>query len=800
MQRATDPTCGMTVDVEPDTPRHVHEGVIYYFCCDGCRAHFAEDPAAVLVGKREKPEGVEDAEYTCPMHPEVRQLGPSNCPDCGMALEPAVIRAPVRRSEFTCPLHPEVVQSDSGSCPKCAMALEPRTVTVEAEDPELVDMRRRFRITLPLAAVVMALAMGEMIPGDPMGKVVSKEVNGWLQLLMATPAVLWGGWPFFQRGWASVVNHSPNMFTLIGMGTGAAFGYSVVATLIPGVFPAVSRTYGGSVAVYFETAAVIVALVQLGQVLELRARGRTSSALRALLDLAPPTATRISDCGHDFEIPLDEVEVGMRLRVRPGENLPVDGEVVEGSSAVDESMVTGEPIPVTKEAGSMVTGGTVNGAGSFVMTATRVGSETLLAQIVQMVAEAQRSRAPIQRLADVVSGWFVPGVVLAAVAAFVAWGVYGPEPQLAHALVNAVAVLIIACPCALGLATPMSIMVGTGRGANSGLLIKDAKVLEILEKVDTIVVDKTGTLTEGRPLLTIVQAFTGFSETNLLQMAASLERGSEHPLAQAIVTGAKDRSIEVLSATEFSSVTGKGVVGSVRGRRVAVGNAPLMESEGAIATSIEPCADDHRRQGLIVIYVAIDGKTAGFLGVQDPIKETTLEAIRSLHEAGLEVIMLTGDNMATATAVAQQLGIVEVEAEVLPEDKGEAIRRLQASGRTVAMAGDGVNDAPALAQAEVGIAMGTGTDLAMESAGVTLVKGDLLGIVRARMLSRATMRNIRQNLLFAFLYNSLGVPIAAGVLYPFFGLLLSPIIASAAMTLSSVIVITNALRLRTLEL
>jgi P-type Cu+ transporter len=734
--------------------------------------------------------------YTCPMHPEVRQPGPGTCPKCGMALEPVAPPAD-RRQEWVCPMHPQIVRDTPGSCPICGMALEPRTVGVEnGPNPELVDMTHRFWIGLVLTLPLLAGVMGDMLPGQPLRHLIPARPFAWAQLVLATPVVLWGGWSFFTRGWTSIVNRSLNMFTLIALGTGVAWAYSVVATVTPGLFPESFRTHGGQVALYFEAAAVITVLVLLGQVLELRARSQTSSAIRALLALAPKTARRLRDDGTDEEVPLESVAVGDRLRVRPGEGMPVDGVVVDGASAVDESMVTGESMPVEKTVGSRVTGGTVNGTGSMIIRAERVGSETLLAQIVHMVSEAQRSRAPIQRLADLVSSYFVPAVVLIAVVTFVAWAGWGPEPRMAYALVNAVAVLIIACPCALGLATPMSIMVGTGRGATAGVLIRSAEALELLEKVDTLVVDKTGTLTEGKPKLISVENRSGGSPNELLHLAATIERGSEHPLAAAIVAGAEERGVTLTSASDFRSVTGKGVVGRVRGHEIALGNRRLMEDGGVMLSDLGPRADALRRDGQTVMFVAVDGQPAGLVGVADPIKSTTGEALELLRSSGLRLIMLTGDSRATAEAVARTVGIDDIEAEVLPEQKSAIVKRLQGEGRRVAMAGDGVNDAPALAQADVGIAMGTGTDVAMQSAGITLVKGDLRGIARARRLSQATMRNIRENLFFAFVYNALGVPVAAGALYPLFGLLLSPIIASAAMTFSSVSVIGNALRLR----
>jgi P-type Cu+ transporter len=759
-----DPVCGMTISPD-DAVGHVdHKGNTYYFCSQGCLDQFKADPDRFLTPDRPvaapTPADME-REYTCPMHPEVRQRGP-------------------------------------GACPICGMALEPRTVTIEESNPELDDMTRRFRWSLLVTAPILAFMVSEFLPGQPLQRAVPHGAMNWIQLALATPVVLWGGWPFFVRGWASLVNRHLNMFTLIALGVGAAYAYSVVATLAPGLFPDSFRMMG-EVAVYFEPAAVIVVLVLLGQVLELRARSRTSSAIRNLLGLAPKTARRIDQDGTERDVALEEVHVGDRLRVRPGERIPVDGAVLDGRSTIDESMVTGEPIPVEKTAGSKVTGGTVNATGQFVMQAERVGSDTLLAQIVRMVSEAQRSRAPIQRLADTVSGWFVPIVILVAVITFIVWSQFGPAPRLAHALVNAVAVLIIACPCALGLATPMSIMVGTGRGAEAGVLIRNAEGLEILEKVTTLVVDKTGTLTEGKPRLMTV-APQGLDEARLLRLVASLENVSEHPLASAIVGGARERGIALADVTDFESITGQGVIGTVEGRRVAIGNLTLLDSLSVDAGASRSEADELRRSGQTVMFAAVDGRLAGLVGVADPIKETTREAIRALHAEGIRVVMVTGDNRTTADAVAKSVGIDHVEADVLPDRKTAVVKELQQKGQRVAMAGDGINDAPALAQADVGIAMGTGTDVAMESAGVTLVKGDLRGIVRARRLSRATMGNIRENLFFAFIYNVAGVPIAAGILYPWFGLLLSPMIASAAMTFSSVSVIGNALRLRSVKL
>jgi Cu+-exporting ATPase len=767
-----DPVCGMTVSAEPPKERRAeHEGTTYWFCGAGCQRKFVADPKRYLAPKAEAAAraatpGAEQHQaptpderlYTCPMHPEVRQQGP-------------------------------------GACPKCGMALEPLEVSTEQDDSELRDMTRRFRLSVALSAPLVALAMLGML-----GALPASSVWPWLEAALATPVVLWAGLPFFERARQSIVHNSLNMFTLIGLGVSVAYGYSVVALLAPGVFPASLRSHHGGVALYFEPAAVIVTLVLLGQVLELQARSQTGAALRALLGLAPKTARRLDADGTERDVPLEHVTVGDRLRIRPGEKVPVDGVVLEGASAIDESMVSGEPIPVEKHAKESVVGGTVNGTGTLVMRAERVGRDTLLSQIVQLVAEAQRSRAPIQRLADTVSGYFVPAVVLAALATFVVWGLFGPEPQLSYALVNAVAVLIIACPCALGLATPMSIMVAAGRGASAGVLFKDAEAIELLRAVDTLVVDKTGTLTEGKPHLVSVEPSEGSSALELLSHAASLEQGSEHPLAAAIVGGAGERGASLSPATDFVSITGKGVKGSVAGHAVALGNAALLVELGVAGAALETRAEALRADGQTVMFVVVDGELAGLLGVEDPIKATTPEAIAALHAEGLRVVMLTGDSGTTAVSVAKKLGLDDVIAEVLPQGKVEAIKQLQEHGHVVAMAGDGVNDAPALARAQVGIAMGTGTDVAMQSAGVTLVKGDLRGIVRARRLSRATLRNIRQNLFFAFAYNSLGVPLAAGVLYPFFGLLLSPMFAAAAMSLSSFSVIGNALRLRRAEL
>ena len=739
-------------------------------------------------------------EYACPMHQEVRQAEPGICYKCGMDLVSAtpMVKA---TGEWTCPMHPEVVQSGPGSCPICGMALEPRTATAEEEaNPELASMSRRFWVSVALTAPLLLGTMWEMFTGNPLIGGLSNQTLNWGQLMLATPVILWGGQPFFQRGYASVIRRSLNMFTLIALGTGVAYLYSLVATLFPEIFPAAFRGTSGDVAVYFESAAVIVTLVLLGQVLELRARSRTGSAIKALLNLAPNNALLVKDDNTEVSVPLSDVNPGDRLRVRPGDKVPVDGRLLEGSSAVDESMVTGEAMPVQKDTGDLVTGATVNGNGTFIMEALRVGSDTLLARIVTMVSEAQRSRAPIQRLADRVSGYFVPLVVAAAALTFVSWALFGPEPVLAHGLVNAVAVLIIACPCALGLATPISIMVGVGHGAGAGVLIKNAEALEMMEQVDVLVVDKTGTLTEGKPAVTSLMAVAGQSEDELLLLAASLEKGSEHPLGAAIAGEAARRGLTLQPATDFQSITGKGITGSIDGRKVILGNQQLMNDSGIDVSQLADAVRERQQAGETVIYVAAAGRPVGILGVSDPVKISTPDALKALRNEGIRIVMLTGDHETTAQAVADKLGIDEVRAQVLPAEKGAAIKALQQGGFIVAMAGDGINDAPALAQADVGIAMGSGTDVAMESAGITLVKGDLSGIVKARRLSRGTMRNIRQNLFWAFGYNALGVPVAAGVLYPFFGLLLSPMIAAAAMSFSSVSVIANALRLRRLSL
>ncbi len=832
---AEDPVCHMKVDPAKARAQAEHQGKTYYFCCPGCAQKFqaeperylalkgaagaglvqlgaGKNPAARIAGSPSgatvqiatapvrpvtAPSAVSGTVYTCPMDPEVRQPGPGACPKCGMDLEPEVVAPKPVKLEYTCPMHPQIVRDQPGTCPICGMDLEPRTVTAAPEENlELRRMKRRFWVSVALTAPLLAIAMAGMVAHMAVGP----RLLNWIELALATPVVLWAGWTFFQRGWASVVNRSANMFTLIAMGIGVAYVYSVAATVAPGILPASFREMDGAAHVYFEAAAAITALVLLGQVLELRARSQTSSAIRALLDLSPKIARRLREDGREEDVTLDRVLPGDRLRVRPGEKVPVDGVVLEGTSAVDESVITGESIPVEKGPGSRLVGATVNGTGSLVMQAERVGSETLLAQIVRLVSQAQRSRAPIQRIADRVSAWFVPVVIAIAVVTFVCWAIFGPQPRLAYAIVNAVAVLIIACPCALGLATPMAIMVGTGRGARAGVLIKNAQALEILQKVDTLVVDKTGTLTEGKPRVMSVLPADSLEQGELLRLAASLERGSEHPLAAALVRAAEERKLPLAEAQEFRYLTGRGVTGRVDGREVAAGNERLLEEIGVPTDSLLSRAQSLRAEGQTVILIAVDRQPAGVIGIADPIKQSTPQAISELRAAGVRLVMLTGDSRATAEAVARRLGIEEFQAEVLPEKKSEAVRRLQAQGRVVAMAGDGINDAPALAQAEVGIAMGTGTDVAIESGGITLIKGDLRGIVRARRLSQATMRNIRQNLFFAFVYNSLGVPLAAGVLYPFFGVLLSPIIAAAAMSFSSVSVITNSLRLRNVEL
>jgi P-type Cu+ transporter len=780
VQKEVDPVCGMTVEPATAAGSFEHNGTVYYFCSAHCLEKFRRDPASSL----QKP-----AQSTV-----VQPIGIQRVTSTEPPAHPVASRS---ANSYTCPMHPEIVRDAPGSCPICGMALEPRTVTLdEAENPELAQMSRRFWISLILTIPLFLIGMSEFVPAFDLERLMPMRAWSWLELLLATPVVLWGASPFFVRAWQSIVNRSLNMFTLIGLGVSVAYVFSVVATMLPRLFPPSFRNASGEVPIYFEAAAVITTLVLLGQVLELRARSRTGAAIKALLGLAPKTARRLRADGTDEDVGLDQIKRGDKLRVRPGEKVPVDGRVIEGSSAVDESMVTGEPIPVSKRAGDAVIGATVNTTGSFVMEAERVGSETLLSQIVQMVADAQRSRAPIQKLADRVSAYFVPAVVAIALLTFFAWSIWGPAPRMAYGLVNAVAVLIIACPCALGLATPMSIMVATGKAAQSGVLFRNAEAIEILRDVDTLVVDKTGTLTEGKPKLTSVATTPGTDEKTLLRLAASLERGSEHPLAAAIVSGAEQRGIELTTAGAFESITGKGVKGEVDGRKVSLGNQGLLDDSGANGVALQEQAQHLRRLGQTVMFVSIDSSVVGLVAVADPIKDSTPQAIKQLHDEGLRVVMLTGDSEVTARAVADKLGLDEVFAEVLPQQKLEIVKRLQSGGHTVAMAGDGINDAPALAQADVGIAMGTGTDVAMESGAVTLVKGDLRGIVRAILLSRATMRNIKQNLFFAFLYNALGIPIAAGLLYPFFGILLSPMIAAAAMSFSSVSVIANSLRLR----
>ncbi len=759
---ARDPVCGMTVDPATSRHRFDYRGETFHFCSAGCRAKFAVDPQKYLNTSKPNAAVPEGTIYTCPMHPQIRQTGPGNCPICGMALEPEV-------------------------------------ATLDAPpNPELVDMTRRFWIGLVLSVPPVVLEMGSHLAGGH--GFIDQTLSNWIQLVFATPVVLWAGWPFFVRGWQSLVTRNLNMFTLIAMGTGVAYVYSLIGTVAPDIFPATFRGHDGAVAVYFEAAAVITILVLLGQVLELRARAATSGAIKALLELAPKTARVVDDNGADHEVPIDSLKVGDKLRVRPGEKVPVDGVILEGRSTLDESLVTGESMPVTKEAGAKVIAGTLNQSGSFVMRADKVGRDTLLSQIVKMVADAQRSRAPIQRLADQVAGWFVPAVIAIAVIAFAAWAVFGPEPRMAYGMVAAVSVLIIACPCALGLATPMSIMVGVGRGAQAGVLIKNAEALERMEKVDTLVVDKTGTLTEGKPKVVAIVAAAGFQESEILRLAASVERASEHPLADAIVRAAKERDLDLSKVEEFDSPTGKGATGKVDGKNILLGNSNFLTSLGIETQSLKEQAERLREDGATVINIAVDGRLAGLFAIADPIKPSTPDALKALAAEGIKVIMLTGDNRTTANAVARKLGITDVEAEVLPDQKIAVVVKLQKAARIVAMAGDGVNDAPALAAADVGIAMGTGTDVAMESAGVTLLKGDLNGIVRARRLSQATMRNIRQNLFFAFVYNAAGIPLAAGILYPHFGVLLSPIIAAAAMALSSVSVVGNALRLRVTRL
>jgi len=803
--KVTDPVCKMVIDPKIAAGSSVYKGVTYYFCALHCKEKFDADPEA-YIGEKPK-EAVQTSvlspkrtKYTCPMDPEIVQYKPGACPKCGMALEPLVPLLSVTKTEWTCPMHPEIVRDAPGSCPKCGMALEPKTVLGEEENPELIDMTRRFKVSAVLTVPLVIIAMRHYIPGlSIIDRFLSPEIMKWIELILATPVVLWGSWPFFVRGWQSVITRNLNMFTLIGLGVGVAYVYSIVAALLPGIFPASFRKEGAEVAVYFEAAAVIVTLVLLGQVLELKARSKTGAAIKALLGLAPKTARRIKNSTEE-DIPLEHVNKDDILRVRPGEKIPVDGAVIEGTSSVDESMVSGEPIPVQKQKGDRVIGATINGTGMLIMKAEKVGADTLLSQIIHMVAEAQRSRAPIQKLADIVAAYFVQIVIVIAILTFILWAWIGPEPRMAYAVINAVAVLIIACPCALGLATPMSIMVAMGKGAMGGVLFKNAEAIEIMKKVGTIVVDKTGTLTVGKPKLIDVIPAGGSDEKTILYYAASLERGSEHPLAAAIVKGAEERGINLIDVKEFESVTGKGVKGDIGGHKIVLGNRKLLDDLGIDQSEFSEKAEAMRREGQTVMFVSVDGKMVGLLGVADPIKETTPEAIEALHKEGIRIVMLTGDNRTTAEAVSKKLNLDDVIAEVLPDQKSEIVKRLQNEGQIVAMAGDGINDAPALAQAHVGIAMGTGTDVAMESAGVTLVKGDLRGIVRARRLSRATMRNIKQNIFWAFIYNSLGVPVAAGILYPFLGILLSPIFAAAAMSFSSVSVVGNALRLRRAKL
>ncbi len=801
----TDPVCGMSTEDTGVFIHHVLAEQDYYFCSEHCLETFKKSPEKFLAvksefyGQTKKHEPIVGKKYTCPMHPEVNQDGPGACPKCGMALESMTPVVPVSRTEYTCPMHPEVVQETPGSCPKCGMALEKRTISLDEEEtnPEYDFMRKRFIFAAVLTIPLVIIAMREMLPGGHViDTLASAKTLGWLELFLATPVVLWAGWAFYVRALQSVINKSLNMFTLIGLGVSVAYCYSIIAVIFPNIFPDTMRGHGGAVGLYFEAAAVIVTLILLGQVMELKARNQTGAAIKALLGLAPKTARKINEDGSEVDIPLEHVEVGDIFRIRPGEKVPVDGLVIDGASSIDESMISGEPIPVQKQQGDKVIGATVNTTGTLSMRAEKIGRDTLLAQIVEMVALAQRSRAPIQKLADTVSGYFVPIVIGIAVVAFGIWYYFGPDPALAHAVIAAVSVLIIACPCALGLATPMSIMVATGKGATMGVLFKNAEAIETMRKIDTLVVDKTGTLTLGKPKLTDLVATGNVSEEKILQLAASLEKVSEHPLATAIVDGSKERGVTLAEVTDFASHTGKGVSGMVEGSKVSLGNLKLMKDFGVVTEDLAERAEAMRKEGQTVMFVSADDKLVGLLAVSDPIKETTPQAIRALHDEGLRVVMLTGDNKVTADAVAAKLGIDQVVAEVLPDEKAAVIKRFQDEGCVVAMAGDGINDAPALAQAQVGIAMGTGTDVAMESAGVTLVKGDLNGIIRARKLSRATMANIKQNLFFAFAYNSLGIPVAAGVLYPFLGILLSPMIAAGAMSLSSVSVVSNALRLR----
>lgn len=816
-----DLVCGMSTEDESAFNRYEYEGSSYYFCSEHCLSKFKESPENYGTGEtqecchgkhvekmdpqlaQEWPRDPTTPTYTCPMHPEVEKEGPGPCPKCGMALEPLHPLPPASRTEYTCPMHPEIGQEEPGSCPKCGMALEAQSISLETEEenPEYEDMKKRFVFGALFTLPLVIIAMRDMLPGGHLiANLAAARTLGWLELLLATPVVLWAGWPFYVRGMQSVINKSLNMFTLISLGVSVAYSYSLIAVLFPGFFPETMRGPEGAVSVYFEAAAVIVTLILLGQVMELRARSQTGAAIKALLGLAPKTARKVNNDGSEEDIPLEHVRTGDVLRIRPGEKVAVDGEVLDGSSSVDESMISGEPVPVVKKAGDKVIGATINTTGSLSMRAEKVGNDTLLAQIVKMVADAQRSRAPIQKLADLVAGYFVPAVIAIALLAFGIWYFFGPEPRLAYGLIAAVSVLIIACPCALGLATPMSIMVSTGKGATMGVLFKNAESIETMRKIDTLVVDKTGTLTLGKPKLTGLVYATGMNEATLLKLAASLEKSSEHPLAAAIVAAAEEKKIALVRPDNFDSITGKGVSGTVEGARVLLGNLKLMNDAAVNTDELADLAEKMRKQGQTVMFVAADTKLAGILAVSDPIKKSTPKAIKALHDEGLRVVMLTGDNRATAEAVAAKLDIDEVVAEVLPGEKAAAVKRFQDQGKVVAMAGDGINDAPALAQAQVGIAMGTGTDVAMESAGVTLVKGDLTGIVRARKLSRATMANIKQNLFFAFVYNSLGVPLAAGVLYPAFGILLSPMIAAAAMSLSSVSVVSNALRLKSIRI
>ncbi|MDB5342032.1 MAG: actP [Schlesneria sp.] len=797
---ALDPVCGMTVERATAAATASHAGETYYFCSSHCHQKFVADPALYLDDVVAVPTAATTpgTEYTCPMHPEVRQIGPGICPKCGMGLEP-VDHAAQSTVEYVCPMHPEVVSDHPGPCPKCGMALEPRTIELQdGPSHEQTDMLRRFWVGVILGLPVFVVAMADMLPHNPLHYWAT--LLNWGQLLLATPVVFWCGWPFFERAWLSIRNLSPNMFTLIALGVGSAYAYSLIATIVPGVFPEGFRHASGSVMPYFDTAVVVTVLILLGQVMELKARSQTSGAIKRLLGLAPKTARRVAPGGAEEDVSLDLIRRDDLLRVRPGEKVPADGVVVQGRSSVDESMISGEPLPVEKQAGDKVIAATINGTGSLLVRAEMVGSETLLAQIVRMVGDAQRTRAPIERVVDQVSRYFVPAVMAASVLTFVVWSLVGAEPRLAHALVNAVSVLIIACPCALGLATPMSIMVGVGRGAENGILVKNAEALEVLQRADTLVVDKTGTLTEGKPRLVNVEPMQGFTTDEVLRLAASLERGSEHPLANAIVKGAEDRGIALVPMSEFQSITGTGVTGVVEGKRVAFGNAGLMADHAIDLEDYAARLDELRGAGQTVMHLVIDGHLAGMIGVADRIKPTTPDAIRALHEAGLRIIMLTGDSRRTADSVAQTLGIDEVIAEMLPDQKLDVVKRLQADGHTVAMAGDGINDAPALAQAHIGIAMGSGTDVAMESAGITLVNGDLQALVRALHLSRATIANIRQNLGLAFIYNVASIPVAAGLLYPFFGLLISPVWASVAMSLSSLSVVGNALRLRRVKL